>query len=112
MKRELQPITELDLQRHELDFIKEKQCDSQLRVTTYQRRTTRYFNSKVKTRRFQIGNLILKKVLHSKGALDPSWEGSYKITRILNPDAYQLAHLNGDWVPRSWNADHLKIHYQ
>ena len=59
-------------QRRELDFIEEKQRDSQLRVAAYQRRITRYINSKVKIRRFQIGDLILGKVLHSKRALDPS----------------------------------------
>ena len=62
--------------------------------------------------RFQIGDLDLRKVLHSKVALDPSWEGPYKIARILTKGAYQLAHLNGDRVPRLWNTDHLKIYYQ
>ena len=42
------------LQRHELDFLKEKRRDSQLLVAAYQRRTTWYFNSKVKMRRFQV----------------------------------------------------------
>ena len=60
------------LQRHKLDFIEEKWCDSQLRVVVYQRCITRYFNSKVKIKRFELGDLILRKVMHSKGALDPS----------------------------------------
>ena len=40
------------LQRHELDFLEEKRNDSQLRVVAYQQCTARYFNSKVKPRRF------------------------------------------------------------
>ena len=40
------------LQQGELDFHKEKQRDSKLRVTAYQRLTARYFNSNVLTRRF------------------------------------------------------------
>ena len=53
-----------------------------------QRRTTRYLNSKVKTRRFQEEDLVLRKVLHNKRALDLSWEGLYKIAGILTPCAY------------------------
>ena len=63
------------LQRRELDFLKEKRRDSQIQVVAYQRRTTRYFNSKVKMRRFQERDLVLRRVLHNKRALDPSWEG-------------------------------------
>ena len=42
------------LQRCKLDFLDEKQSDSQLRVAVYQRCTAKYFNSKVKPRRFQV----------------------------------------------------------
>ena len=63
-------------------------------------------------RRFQIRDLVLRKVLHNKGALDPNWEGLYKIAGILIPNTYKLAYLNEDWVPRSWNTNHLKMYYQ
>ena len=55
------------LQQHELDFLKEKLCDSQLWVVAYQRHTTRNFNSKMKSRRFQEGDLVLRRVLDNKG---------------------------------------------
>ena len=58
--------------------------------------------------RFWVGNLVLRKVLHNKGALDPGWEGPFKIAEVLTPGAYELAHLNGEQISRSWNADHLK----
>ena len=67
------------LQRHELDYLEEKWSASQLRVVAYQHRTTRYFNSKVKPRIFQVGNLVLRLVIQNKGALDSNWEGLYKI---------------------------------
>ena len=37
-------------------------------------------------------------------------EGPYKIVGILTSSAYQLAHLNGNRVLRSWNIDHLKMY--
>ena len=73
--------------------------DGLMSYLRYQWRTTRYFNSKVKTRIFQIGDLVLRKVLYYEEALDPSWEGPYKIARIFTPSAYQLVQLNEDWVP-------------
>ena len=36
-------------------------------------------------RRFQEGNLVLRRVLHNKRALDLSWEGPYKIVGVLTP---------------------------
>ena len=78
------------LQQRELDFLEEKRCNSQLRVTAYQRRMAWCFNSKVKTRRFQAGDLVLRKVLHNKGALDPGWEGLVKIAELLTPGGIQI----------------------
>ena len=47
----------------------------------------------------------------SSAQLDPSWESSHKIAEVLNPGAYQLAHLNGDRILRLWNADYLRMYY-
>ena len=96
------------LQRHDLDFLEEKQSDSQLRVTTYQWRIVICFNSKVKPRRFQVRDLVLRKVLQNKGVLDPSCKSPFKITEILASKAYKLSYLSGEYIPRSWNAYHLK----
>ena len=87
------------LQLHELDFLEEKRHDLQLQVVAYQRCTTRYFNSKVKIRRFQVGGLVLREVLHNKGALDLGWEGPFKIVEVLTPGAYKLSHLSGEQIP-------------
>ena len=72
----------------------------------------RYFNSKMKMRRLQARDLIFRKVLHNKGALDLDWEGPFKIAEVLTPSAFKLANLNRVQIPRSWNADNLKMYYQ
>ena len=51
---------------------------------------------------------MLRKVFQNKGALDPSWEGLFKIVEVLTPEMYKLSYLGGEQVPRSWNVDHLK----
>ena len=49
------------------------------------------------------------KILQNKGALDLGWKGSFKIAKVLTPGAYKLSYLNGEQIPRSWNADNLKM---
>ena len=80
------------LQRCELDLIEGKRNTSQLHIASYQRCTIRYFNSKVKKRRFYVEDLVLGKVVHNKGALDQNWEGPYIIVAVLTPGACKLAY--------------------
>ena len=93
------------LQRYELDLLEEK-CDlTALRVTSYKRRSERYFNSKVKERRFKEGNIVLRKVgLNTKainaGVLGPNWEGPYIIEGVVRPGIYKLKRPDSDSIPR------------
>ena len=48
---------------YELDLLKEKRDLAALRTTSYKWRSERYFNSKVKEKRFKEGDLVLRKVL-------------------------------------------------
>ena len=49
-------------QRYELDLLEEKSDLAALRVASYKRGSEKYFNSKVKERRFKEGDLVLRKV--------------------------------------------------
>ena len=46
-------------QRYEHDLLKEKRDLAALRIASYKWQSERYFNSKVKERRFKEGNLVL-----------------------------------------------------
>ena len=47
------------LKQYELDLLEEKYDIVALKIVSYKRRSKRYFNSKVKERRFKEGELIL-----------------------------------------------------
>ena len=50
------------LRRHELDLLEEN-CDMAiLRIACYKQRSERYFNLKVKERRFKKNDLVLRKI--------------------------------------------------
>ena len=81
--------------RLNLDLLDEK-CKQVLRRTEdYQRKTTRYYNQKVKPRSYMMGDLVLKKLLLARnnpahGKMGPNWEGPYIISRVVRLGNYKL----------------------
>ena len=81
--------------RLNLDLLDEKR-DQVLRHTKdYQRKTTRYYNQKVKPKSYMPGDLVLKKLMLARknpthGKLGPNWEDPYIISRVVRPGNYEL----------------------
>ena len=105
------------LQRYELDLFEEKRDLATLRIASYKRRPERYFNSKVKEKRFKESDLVLRKInFNTKDTnarvLRPNWEGSYIIEVVVRLGTYKLKRSDGSLVLRTWNAEHLRPYYQ
>ena len=67
-----------------LDFLKEKHDQVAIRVAAQKNLAAKYYNSKVQTRSFLLGDLVLKKVFQNTqepgiGKFGPNWEGPYKV---------------------------------
>ena len=67
-----------------LDLIDEVRTDAKHRTARYKNLMARQYDAMVKPRRFNIGDLVLKKVsLATKnpahGKLGPNWEGPYRV---------------------------------
>ena len=100
-----------------LDLIEERRDGAQLKNVVYQQRATRYFNKRVRHRKFGMGDLVLRRVFlatrdPTAGVLGPNWEGPYQIESVIRPGVYKLSRLNGSLVPRAWNGKHLRPYYQ
>ena len=100
------PEENFALQRYELDLLEEKRDLAALRIASYKQRSERYFNSKVKERRFKEGDLVLRKINSttkdtSAEVLDPNWEGPYIIEVIVRSETYKLRRSDGSLVPRT-----------
>ena len=83
------------LQKYKLNLLEEKRDLAALRIASYKRRSERYFNSKVKERRFKEGDLVLRKINFntretSTGVLGPNWEGPYIIEGVVQSGTYML----------------------
>ena len=76
----------------------------------------RYYNTKVKLQRFEVGNWVLRKFTlatkdPSQGKLGSNWEGPYKIIQYYRMVTYHLEDRYGKKLPHPRNAEHLKKYY-
>ena len=71
--------------RLQLNLVNEVRVAAEQRLARYQDLMAKHYNSKVRCRDFNVGDLVLRKVTSatrdpSEGKLDPNWEGPYRIT--------------------------------
>lgn len=112
--RRLVPETSEHTTEH-LDLLEEVREQAAIKVASYQTKTAKHFNSKVKTRRFRAGDLVLRRaeaVGHPPGKLGPIWEGPFEVIRQVRKGTYSLRDTSGRPLPRPWNVDNLKIYYK
>ena len=100
-----------------LDLIDEVRMDAERRTAKYKNLMARQYDAMVKPRRFNIGDLVLKKVSLatkdlSHGKLGSNWEGPYIIINCKRQGSYYLEALEGRKLEHPWNVEHLRRYYQ
>ena len=103
--------------RLNLDLIDEVRTNADERTTRYKNLMARQYDAMVKPRRFNIGDLVLKRVsLATKnlahGKLGPNWEGPYKVINCKRQGFYYLEALEERKLEHPWNVEHLRKYYQ
>ncbi|VFQ87969.1 unnamed protein product [Cuscuta campestris] len=95
----------------DLHFIEECREKAFLRAKNYRRQVKEYYDRKVRTREFQVGDLVLRKREASQptegGKFAKSYEGPYKVTAVLRLGTYKLSTLEGRELGRHWNTHNL-----
>ena len=99
-----------------LDLLDEKRDRALVHMANYQQSISKYYNSKVRPRTSNEGDLVLHKVIQNTvelnaGQLGANWKGPYKISKVVRPGVYRLETIEGIEVLRSWNAHHLRKYY-
>ena len=96
-----------------LDLIDKVRMDAEQRTSRYKNLMARQYDAMVKPRRFNIGDLVLKRVslatknpIHEK--LGPNWEGPYKVINCKRQGSYYLETLDGMKLEYPWNVEHLR----
>ena len=96
-----------------LHLIDKMRMDAEQRTARYKNLMARQYDAMVKPRRFNIGDLVLKRVsLATKnpthGKLRPNWEGPYKVINCKRQGSYYLETLDGMKLEYPWNVEHLR----
>ncbi|KAG7588597.1 Ribonuclease H-like superfamily [Arabidopsis suecica] len=99
-----------------LDTINERRDQALIRIQNYQLAAARYYNSKVKSRPFFVGDYVLREIFDNKkeegvGKLGINWEGPYIVTGVVQNGVYRLKDLEDRPVKRPWNVINLKKFY-
>ena len=102
--------------RLNLDLIDEVRVNAEHKTAKYKNLMARQYDAMVKPRRFDIGDLVLRKVsLSTKnpvhGKLGPNWEGPYKVINYKRQGSYYLETLDGRKLEHPWNVEHLRRYY-
>ena len=101
---------------HDLDTVDELRESAERRLAIHTQQVAKSYNKNVKVRVFKLGDWVLRRVFPNTrepnaGKLAPTWEGPYRITRVVGQGAYELESREGVAAPRSWNATHLKPYF-
>ena len=87
------------------------------RLARYQDLMAKHYNSRVRHKDFQVGDLILRKVTGatrdpSQGKLEPNWEGPSRIISWQRKGTYNLETFDEQKLHHPWNTELLKKYYQ
>ena len=99
----------------QLSLLDERRLRAADHVQAYQRKMTRAFRKRVKPRKFQKDDLVLK-VLRGlindpRGKFRPNWSRPYVIRVLTREGAAWLTDLDGNQFMEPVNVDHLKKFY-
>ena len=103
--------------RVNLDYLDEVRDEASQNMARYQQKMAEYYNKRVKLKRLNIEDLILRRVTPAtkeptQGKLGPTWEGPYKVIHYSTQGSYHLETMDGKKLPRPWNIEHLKKYHQ
>ena len=99
--------------RAQLDGLKEVRETAQKRITAYQQWAARYYDKKVRHKVFYPSDLVCRKLeatrsQEGRGKLVPNWEDPVRVVEVLGNGAYKLETLDGELIPKTWNANNLR----
>uniref|UniRef100_A0A2N9J9G6 Integrase catalytic domain-containing protein n=1 Tax=Fagus sylvatica TaxID=28930 RepID=A0A2N9J9G6_FAGSY len=114
--------TEFDVEENEsslrmdLNLVEERRDMATIKLASYQHQMKRGYDKNIRPRSFQVGDLVLRKVVANTrnpndGKLGPNWEGPYRVTSFAGVGAYRLTDLDGKSVLRPWNICNLKKYF-
>ncbi|PHT77308.1 hypothetical protein T459_20830 [Capsicum annuum] len=83
----------------QLSLIDEKRLTSVCHGQLYQKRMAQAYKKKVRPRHFEVGQLVLRRILphqiEAKGKFSPNWQGPFIVKKVLPNGASYLTDIEG-----------------
>ena len=104
---------EAELDRQDSLDALEEECDvAKSHSAFYQQQARRYQSREVRTKNYNVGELVLRLPDKKKDKLKPKWEGPFIIDQVLTGGAYHLRNASDNRLePNQWNAARLRRFY-
>jgi hypothetical protein len=82
-------------------------------INKYQAETIKWRDRKVRLKNINPDHLVLRRIANpdTVGKLQLKWEGPFLVVPSSRPGSYRLKDMDGNDIPRSWNADELRRYY-
>ena len=94
------------------DLLEEARNTALARTAVYQQDLHNYHSRRLRTRSFEIGDLVLRLNQKKVHKLASPWEGPFIITEVIGGGAYRLKHeKTGEVSHNPWNVAHLRRFY-
>lgn len=99
----------------QLNFIDEKRLAAVCHGQINQKRMRKSFDKRVRPQNYQVGDLVLKRIIlpqgDPRGKWTPTYEGPFVVKKVFSGGAMMLATMDGEDFPLSVNADVVKKYF-
>jgi hypothetical protein len=82
-------------------------------INKYQAEIAKWRDRKVRLKNIKPGHLVLRRIVNPYivGKLQLKWECPFLVVSSSRPGSYRLKDMDGNGIPRSWNADEHHRYY-
>ena len=116
-QNDLAAVDYYDSMMDNVDEVSDKRLQDLKKIEKDKLRVTRAYNKKVRAKSFQVRELVWKTILplgtksNKFSKWSPSWEGPYKIVKVIFGNSYMMKTMQGEHLLRALNGRYLKKYY-
>jgi hypothetical protein len=113
-QNDLDAVVYHNLMMDNIDEITDKRMKALKEIEKDKARVARAYNKKIRSKSFQVGELVWKTILSlgtkdiKLGKWSLSWEGPCKMVKVIAGNSYMMESLQGTRLPRALNGQYLK----
>jgi dihydroneopterin aldolase len=116
-QNDLSTIMYYDMMMDNINEVTDKRLKALKEIEKDKAHVTKAYNKKVKSKSFQVRELVWKTILpigsknNKFGKWSPNWEGPYKLVKLIFQNSYVLETLQGECLTRAFNGRYLKRYF-